>query len=79
MFLPKTGMDWVEWLGAISGIGGAVIIALNIGIVGYGYLVFSVSTICYLYVGWKLKRMPLLIMNIIFAGINILGIWRWLL
>jgi len=79
MFLPKTLVDISEWIGVITGIVGAIIISSNIGLVGWGYVVFWISSITFMYFSWRLKRWPLFTMNLIFLCINTWGIWRWLL
>ena len=79
MIRPKNLLDYAEWIGTITGVLGALIIASNIGFVGYAYIVFWFSAFCYMFFAWKLKRWPLFFMNCVFLMINFWGIWRWLL
>lgn len=67
----------VDWVGAVSGIMGAIIIASNIGVNWIGYVVFLVSSVCYSYLGWKVNRKGLMTMNLLFIVINIIGLIRW--
>ena len=79
MFKPKNIVDWLEWFGMLTGIGGAAIISSNIGYVGQGYIIFGFSAACYLVFAWKFRRWPLFIMNSVFMVINFWGVWRWLI
>ncbi len=79
MFWPKNLVDVTEWIGVITGLLGAFIISSNIGYVGWGYLIFLISSLAMMYFAWKLDRWPLFAMNTIFLAINAWGIWRWLL
>lgn len=67
----------LDWVGALSGIIGALIIASNIGINWIGYIIFLVSSLCYSYLGWKVNRKGLMVMNLFFIVINIIGLIRW--
>lgn len=79
MFRPKNLVDWFEWIGTITGLTGAAIISSNIGYVGWGYVIFWLSSLCFMYFSYKLERWPLFIMNTTFLVINTWGIWRWLI
>lgn len=66
-----------DYIGAAAGVIGASLIALNIGLGMWGYIVFIVSSTLYTWVGWKTKRKGLMIMNVIFFAINLLGVFRF--
>lgn len=76
---PKNWVDYTEWISTLTGLTGALLISSNIGFVGWGYVVFFISSTSFLYFAWKLERWPLFMMNFIFSIINLWGIWRWLL
>ena len=76
---PKTLVDICQWAGTITGVVGAGMIASNIGVVGWGYILFAISAVCYMYFSWQLKYFPLFAMNAVFMAINLWGIWRWLI
>jgi len=69
----------IKWVGAGFGIVGAVLVAMNIPNSGYGFVLFSVSAICWTYIGWKLKELSLVMLNLTFLSIDILGMYRWLI
>lgn len=74
---PKDLTDITEWAGVIFAIAGALIIASNIGLVGLGYFLFFVSSIFFMVFSARINKRPLFLMNLIFAVINIWGMWRW--
>ena len=76
---PKTSIDYMEWLGTITGLGGAIVVSSNVGYVGIGYIVFLLSSVFILYVALKLSRWGLFTMSIGYILINFWGIWRWLI
>ncbi|KKN00256.1 hypothetical protein LCGC14_1139470 [marine sediment metagenome] len=76
---PETHVDYLEWLGTITGLAGALIISSNIGYVGEGYMLFIVSALSILYVALKLERWGLFTMSLGYAIINAWGVWRWLI
>lgn len=75
---PTNLIDSMEWFGTVTGLGGALVVSSNMGYVGVGYIVFLLSALSILYVGWKLERWGLFTMSIGYSLINLWGIWRWL-
>ena len=66
-----------EMVGAICGVAGAVLVSLNIPQSKYGFVLFLISSILLGVVSWQRKMQYLLIMQIVFLGINIIGVARW--
>ena len=66
-----------EMIGAICGVSGAVLVSLNIPQSKYGFVLFLVSSILLGVVSWQRKMRYLLTMQIVFLGINVIGIVRW--
>jgi len=66
-----------EMIGAICGVAGAVLVSLNIPQSKYGFVLFLVSSILLGVVSWQRKMRYLLTMQIVFLGINVIGIVRW--
>lgn len=66
-----------DWTGAAFGIAGAILIALNLGVNWYGYLLFMVSSVCYSYVGWKTNKSGLMVMSLLYIIINVMGLFQW--
>ncbi len=71
-------MNKLGWFGSIAGILGAAIVASNISISGWGWVVFLISSISWLIVGFKRKDWALFYINLAFTATNTLGIIRYL-
>lgn len=69
----------LEWIGTVFGILGAVIVALNIDISGYGFVLFLISSVSWAVVGLRERREALWTINLVFTFVSCLGIYRWLL
>lgn len=70
-----------KWIGTGTGAGvsGAMLIALNLGVVGYGFMLFLVSSLLWTTVGFAQREPSLVVLRGAFTAINVLGIYRWLL
>lgn len=66
-----------KWIGTAAGISGATLIALNLGAVGYGFALFLISSLIWSTVGWVQRELSLLVLQITFTAINLVGLWRW--
>lgn len=67
------------WVGAITGPGGAVWLALNLPSSGFGYPLFLLSSATMALYGYTEGDNKVLAQNLLFTAINIVGVWRWLL
>lgn len=69
------------YVAMISGTIAAVMVSSNVGrrITGYGFMVFTVSSVIWVIYGLQDTEMPLIIQNAVLTLINILGIYRWLI
>lgn len=64
----------VEWLATALSVTGAIVNAnKEVG----GFYIWSVANLLWMYFGWKFKHWGLVIMNLIFLGINIYGVITW--
>lgn len=69
---------WVQWAGFALGVTGALMLALNIDISGWAYIIFSIADACWIVIAlWK-KVPGLLALHGTYIMINIIGIYRWL-
>lgn len=68
-----------EVIAAWSGVLAAILLALNIDISKYSYLLFLLSSMLWTEYGIRIKHVELAIMNAVFSFINIIGIFRWIL
>ena len=73
----------LKQIASVIALGGAVlgstIIAMNLGLNVLGYILFLASSIASVYLLMKSKDSPkvLVLQNIFFAGVNILGLVRY--
>jgi subtilisin family serine protease len=65
------------WIGTITGITGAVLVALNFEYSKFGYISFMISAITWTIQGAKNKDKSLVFLNSVFICVNGLGIYRW--
>jgi hypothetical protein len=66
-----------KWIGTATGVAGAVLIALNIGIVGTGFWLFLASSVLWSLVAWIQREPSLIVLQAAFTIINLIGIYRW--
>jgi hypothetical protein len=78
MNLNFNSLTFLKWLGTSTGIVGALLVALNIPQSGYGFILFLVSSFSWFAAGWRMKEPSLMVLQGVFIGVNILGVWRWL-
>ncbi len=64
----------LSWLGTITSILGAFLMAF--GIVGAGYILFSLGSLSWLIIGYIGKDKPLITLNATFFVANIIGLYR---
>jgi hypothetical protein len=67
----------IKWIGTAAAVSGATLIALRIGMEGYGFILFLVSSVLWLAAGILENDWPLMVLQAAFTIINILGIYRW--
>src|SRR3546814_10668457 len=75
--LGRTALSAAKWMGTVTGVVGAVIIAANLGMVVFGFAFFLVSSLLWSMVGWIQREVSLLVLQGPFTVINVIGIWRW--
>jgi len=73
----KLNNNYFGWFGTITAITGGTLVALNIDISKFGYIFFLLSSISWFIQAKKNSDNALMIVNIFFFFINILGIFRW--
>ncbi len=73
--------DILGYLAMATGIVAAILVSANIGrrITGWAFVVFTVSSILWVAVGGLEGEPPLVIQNVVLTGVNVFGIYRWLI
>ena len=70
---------WTGWIGLALAIAGASLVALNLSISGWGFILYLGSNVLWVSYGIKNKARPVIVREGIFAVINIVAVYRWLL
>ena len=70
----------LSWVATVATIAAASITASNLGtrITGYGFVVFTFGSICWLSYGLAAGEPALVWTNVVLTALNIFGVWRWL-
>lgn len=73
--------DWIQWTASILAILAASLIAAHISqkVTGIAFAVFTVSSLLWVWFGAVEKDHGLLVQNVALTGINLLGIYRYLI
>jgi hypothetical protein len=72
-------LSTAKWIGTGAGVSGALVIALNLGVVGYGFVLFLISSVLWTAVGIAQREPSLAALQGAFTAINVVGVYRWLL
>jgi drug/metabolite transporter (DMT)-like permease len=73
-------MSWLsstKWIGTAAGVCGAILIALNLGVVAYGFALFLVSSVLWGAVALVQRELSLIVLQSVFTVVNVMGLWRW--
>ena len=74
-------VDALGYLAMATGIVAALTISADLGrrITGSAFLIFTISSVSWILVGVLDEEPPLLIQNIVLTGVNLFGVYRWLI
>ncbi|KVP17325.1 hypothetical protein [Burkholderia ubonensis] len=67
----------IEWSGAILGLTGSLLLALNVDISGYGFVAFLISNVCWLAFGIKNRAWGLVTMQAGYSVTSLMGLYNW--
>jgi len=67
-----------EWIGAITGLLGALLLSLNVSVSGYGFILFLASNVAWVIYSLRRRTYGLLAQQLGFSATSIIGIVRWL-
>ena len=72
--------DILPWVATVATVTAAFMTASNLGsrITGYGFVVFTLGSLCWLAIGLTTQQPALLWTNVVLTVLNLFGIWRWL-
>jgi len=68
------------WIAPIATMIAAMMTAANLGarVTGWGFVVFTLGSVCWAWVGIRSGQSNLLATNLFLTLVNLVGIWRWL-
>lgn len=77
----EISLDVIKWFASASSIVAALMVSADMGrkTTGWGFVVFTASSIAWIVAGSMDTEPSITTQNLVLLGINILGIWRWLL
>lgn len=67
-----------EWLGAATGVLGALMLAINVSWSGYGWLLFLASNVSWIVYAVLRRVRSMLLMQLVFTSTSLTGVYRWL-
>lgn len=76
---PGRLLPALKWFGTVTGIVGAGILALNIPISGWGWVLFALSSVSWTAAGLMMREWSLALLQGGFLVVDLVGIWRWLI
>lgn len=73
--------DILQWSASISGMIAALIVAADLGRrrTGWGFVLFTLSSLCWIAGGFLAGEAPVSVQNIVLLAVNLFGVWRYLL
>lgn len=73
--------DMLGYLAMATGTVAAVMVSINAGrrLTGYGFVIFSFSSVIWIVYALQDGEAPLILQNVVLTLINIAGIYRWLI
>ncbi len=79
---PRPQRPWmlvVEWTGSLVGASGALLLALNLPVSGYAWLLMLVSNGAWIVYAIANRIGSILFMQFIYTITSLVGIYRWLM
>lgn len=75
--MPKNKV--LEWLGAIFGVAGNILLAVNLPESKWAFVIFVASNVCLITYAIRAKAWGLCSMYIMYNLITFIGIYRWII
>ena len=70
-------IDVLEYVGVVLALLGSVFVARNDQYSKWGFVLFLMSCILFMFWSFIIQKWGLMIMNIIYMFVNLFGIYRW--
>ncbi len=78
MILSPRMLTFLKWTGTLTGVAGALILALNLPFSGWGWVLFAISALTWTIAGIVMRELSLVLLQVGFLVVDVLGIYRWL-
>jgi hypothetical protein len=75
----KSVLPGLKWFGTATGLVGALVLALNLPISGWGWVLFAVSSASWTAAGLLMRETSLVLLQGGFLVVDLIGVWRWLI
>lgn len=72
------GVTRVSWIGSVTGVAGALALAVNLRWSGIGWLLFLASNFCWMGYALQQRTRSMLLMQSVFTITSLIGVYRWL-
>jgi len=69
-------LELIEWIGCATGLCGAALLALNNRYSGWGFVLFLVSNVAWIYFGLLTHATGMVVMQVGFTATSLMGVWR---
>lgn len=70
-------MDWAQWLGCLTGLAGATLLALNLPLSRWGFVAYFISNLAWIAYGLLAAVPALVLMQLGFLLTTLMGFYRW--
>lgn len=70
-------IQYLKWFGTLCFILAATLLSLNIDMSKYGFIIFLIGHITFIYVFVTLRDKPMIFQNSFFILLDALGIYNW--
>ena len=72
-------LKFLEWSGALIAVAAAIMLALNITISPWAFVLYFISSVILAIWGWYSGAYAIAVQNMVFMLINSIAIYRWLI
>ena len=74
-------LEILNWFATGTTIAAAALLSVNLGRLpnGIAFIIFTISSVAWIAAGLLDKEASITTQNIVLLGINLIGIWRWLI
>ena len=72
-------LELIEWIGCATGLCGSALLALNNRYSGWGFVLFLLSNVAWIYFGLLTHATGMVVMQVGFTATSLMGVWRWMI